>query len=87
MDALIKTLVVLAIIGAINWGLVGFFEWNLVDALFTGDGTHQASAGERVIYALSASNEAGAACRNVSPPTDRPSPPIREGSTSGRRFR
>lgn len=24
----------LIVIGAINWGLVGVFEWNLVDAIF-----------------------------------------------------
>lgn len=35
------------IIGAINWGLVGFFDYNLIDAIF---GT--ASAFSRVIYAL-----------------------------------
>lgn len=52
MNALIKTLLVLAIIGAINWGLVGFFEWNLVQAIFAGPGTEEASGIERVIYAL-----------------------------------
>ncbi len=52
MNALIKTLLVLAIIGAINWGLVGFFEWNLVAAIFAGEGLEQASAGERIVYAL-----------------------------------
>ena len=25
---------ILVIIGAINWGLIGIFEWNLVDAIF-----------------------------------------------------
>lgn len=25
---------ILVIIGAINWGLVGAFEWNLVEAIF-----------------------------------------------------
>ncbi|MCA9488252.1 MAG: DUF378 domain-containing protein [Nanoarchaeota archaeon] len=25
---------ILVIIGAINWGLVGIFNWNLVDAIF-----------------------------------------------------
>ena len=24
----------LVIIGAVNWGLIGFFDWNLVAALF-----------------------------------------------------
>lgn len=37
----------IAIIGAINWGLIGFFDFNLVSAIF-GD----ASAFTRVIYAL-----------------------------------
>jgi uncharacterized membrane protein YuzA (DUF378 family) len=27
---------ILVIIGAINWGLVGLFEWNLVEAIFGG---------------------------------------------------
>ena len=31
LDAIVLTLV---IIGAINWGLIGFFNFNLVDALF-----------------------------------------------------
>lgn len=38
---------VLAIIGGINWGLVGLFEFNLVDALF-GEG----SALSRMVYIL-----------------------------------
>lgn len=37
----------LTIIGAIVWGLIGFFDFNLVSALF-GD----ASALTRIIYAL-----------------------------------
>lgn len=38
---------VLVIIGALNWGLVGAFDFNLVDAIF-GD----ASAASRVIYVI-----------------------------------
>lgn len=38
---------ILVVIGAINWGLVGFFNWNLVDAIF-GAG----SIVSRIIYAL-----------------------------------
>ena len=38
---------ILVIIGALNWGLVGFFNWNLVTAIF-GDMTTTA----RVIYDL-----------------------------------
>jgi len=47
MRGLYKTAVVLVIIGGLNWGLVGFFDWNLVDALF-GEG----SALSRIIYAI-----------------------------------
>lgn len=47
MRAIYKTAVVLVIIGGLNWGLVGFFDWNLVDALF-GEG----SALSRIIYAI-----------------------------------
>lgn len=35
----------LTIIGAVNWGIVGFFDYNLVDAIF-GTG----SALSRIIY-------------------------------------
>lgn len=38
---------ILVVIGAINWGLIGFFQFDLVAALF---GTM--SAFSRVIYAL-----------------------------------
>ncbi len=37
----------IAIIGAINWGLIGFFDFNLVSALFG-----NATVFSRVIYAL-----------------------------------
>ncbi len=41
---------VLAIIGAINWGLIGFFSFNLVAAIF---GTSTAGIFvQRLIYAL-----------------------------------
>lgn len=38
---------ILIIIGAINWGLVGFFNFNLVDTIFG-----NMSVISRVIYAL-----------------------------------
>ena len=38
---------VLIIIGGLNWGLVGFFDYNLVDAIFGADSTLA-----RVIYAV-----------------------------------
>ncbi len=43
-----KTALVLAIIGAINWGLIGFFRFDLVAFIFNG----QASVISRLIYAL-----------------------------------
>lgn len=47
MKALDITALVLVIIGAINWGLIGFFQFDLVAALF---GTM--STFSRVVYAL-----------------------------------
>lgn len=43
----------LAVIGALNWLLVGLFEWNLVAAIFTDSGTQNvANTAERVVYIL-----------------------------------
>ncbi len=47
MQALNTTKLVILIIGGLNWGLVGFFKYNLVDGLF-GAGSVLA----RVIYAI-----------------------------------
>ena len=47
MKILDKIALVLIIIGAINWGLIGIFNFNLVDSIF---GTM--SAISRIIYAL-----------------------------------
>ena len=47
MNALDWVAIVLVIIGALNWGLVGFFNWNLVSAIF-GDG----STVSRIVYSL-----------------------------------
>ncbi|MDF2881489.1 MAG: hypothetical protein K0R54_2046 [Clostridiaceae bacterium] len=47
MKALDITALVLVIIGAINWGLIGFFQFDLVATLF---GTM--SAFTRIVYAL-----------------------------------
>lgn len=38
---------ILVIIGAINWGLVGIFNWNLVEAVFGGY-----NAGSIIVYIL-----------------------------------
>lgn len=47
METLQKTCLVFTIIGAINWGLVGLLDFNLVDALF-GAGTVLS----RLIYSI-----------------------------------
>ncbi len=47
MKVVNATALVLVIIGGINWGLVGFFDYNLVDSLFGVD-----SVLSRVVYAV-----------------------------------
>ncbi len=42
----------LAVIGAVNWGLVGFFNFDLVRAIFGNQSTTDSSAFARVIYAI-----------------------------------
>lgn len=50
MNALAKISIILAAIGAINWGLVGLFRWNLVDAILGGGAREVTSAASRVVY-------------------------------------
>ena len=47
MNILQKICLIFTLIGALNWGLVGIFEFNLVTAIF-GDG----SVGARIVYAI-----------------------------------
>lgn len=47
MKIIDKIALLLVIIGAINWGLIGFFEFNLVDTIF-----EELSVLSRIIYAL-----------------------------------
>lgn len=47
MNVIDWTALVLTIIGGINWGLVGAFQFNLVDALFGVD-----SPLSRIVYVL-----------------------------------
>ena len=47
METVQKTCLIFSIIGAINWGLIGFFDFNLVTALFGDE-----SAIVRIIYGL-----------------------------------
>lgn len=48
MATIKRTALTLAIIGAINWGLIGLFQFDLVAAIFGG----QSSAMSRIIYSL-----------------------------------
>ena len=34
METLQKTCLIITIIGALNWGLIGLFDFNLVDTIF-----------------------------------------------------
>ncbi|WP_019149207.1 DUF378 domain-containing protein [Timonella senegalensis] len=45
MRGLVGVATALTIVGGINWGLVGAFDYNLVDAIF-GEG----STGSKVVY-------------------------------------
>ena len=47
METVQKTFLIFTIICAINWGLVGFFDFNLVTALF-----QESSAIVRIIYGI-----------------------------------
>lgn len=47
MSTIQRIALILTIIGAINWGLIGFFQFNLVAAIFG-----PSSAVSRIIYGL-----------------------------------
>lgn len=51
-DIISKILITLAIIGAVNWGLIGFFNFNLVDAIFGGGAAEETSGASRIVYSL-----------------------------------
>lgn len=48
MKALDFTALTLVIVGAINWGLIGFFKFNLISTIFGGE----TSIISRIIYAI-----------------------------------
>ncbi|WP_377887950.1 DUF378 domain-containing protein [Alkalihalobacillus sp. R86527] len=48
MSTLQRITLALVIIGAINWGLIGFFQFDLVAAIFGGQNTSLA----RIVYGL-----------------------------------
>ena len=47
METLQKIALIFTIIGAINWGLIGFFDFNLVTSLF-----QDSSVVTRIIYGI-----------------------------------
>lgn len=48
MGAVYKIALLLVIIGALNWGLIGLFEFDLVAEIFGG----QDEIGSRIVYSL-----------------------------------
>ncbi|HEX6922385.1 MAG TPA: DUF378 domain-containing protein [Bacillales bacterium] len=48
MSGLQRIALALVIIGAINWGLIGFFQYDLIAAIFGGQG----AAISRIIYGI-----------------------------------
>lgn len=48
MSTIQRIALILTIIGAVNWGLIGFFRYDLVASLFGGSN----SALSRIIYSL-----------------------------------
>ena len=48
MSTLQRIALVFTVIGAVNWGLIGFFQFDLVAAIFGGPG----SALARIIYGI-----------------------------------
>jgi uncharacterized membrane protein YuzA (DUF378 family) len=48
MSSIQRVALILTIIGAINWGLIGFFQFDLVASIFGG----QNAALSRIIYGL-----------------------------------
>lgn len=46
MQTIQKICLVITIIGALNWGLIGFVDFNLIEAIFTND------ALARIIYSI-----------------------------------
>ncbi|NLV92605.1 MAG: DUF378 domain-containing protein [Firmicutes bacterium] len=51
MQGLRTVSLILTIIGALNWGLIGLFNWNLVEAIFGGS-VAMPSMLSRIIYSL-----------------------------------
>ena len=51
-NGIAKTLLIISISGALSWGLVGFFNFNLVHAIFGGAAMEQPTTASRVVYVI-----------------------------------
>lgn len=52
MEWLNRLALALVVIGALNWLLVGFFEWDLVAAIFGGNAIRESSDLSRFVYSI-----------------------------------
>lgn len=52
MDTLRAVALTIIIVGALNWGLVGLFNFDLVQSIFGGTTTYSPSMASRVVYVL-----------------------------------
>ncbi len=49
---LLRILLAVLIVGAVNWGLIGFFNYNIIDAILGAGAREETNAAARVVYAL-----------------------------------
>lgn len=47
-----KAALTLVIIGALNWGLISLFNWDIVRAIFDGNGTTTYGPLSRIVFGL-----------------------------------
>lgn len=52
MDTLRAIALTIVIVGALNWGLIGLFDFDLVQAIFGGTTTYMPSMASRIVYVL-----------------------------------
>jgi len=52
VDTLRAIALTIIIVGALNWGLVGLFDIDLVQSIFGGTSTYSPSMASRIVYAL-----------------------------------
>jgi uncharacterized membrane protein YuzA (DUF378 family) len=52
MDTLRALALTVVIVGALNWGLIGLFDFDLVQAIFGGTTSYAPSMASRIVYGL-----------------------------------